>query len=252
MRVPPEADTVRQMAERELVGSLVAVYLYGSAVSGGLRPDSDVDLLIVIDETISSEIRRRLLAELMVVSGRVGDPSRRPIELTIVQLSECSAPRYPARYEFLYGEWLRDDFEAGAIPEPACDPDMTLLLAQARWEALPLLGPAPGELLAEIPQSDIRRAIDGELPDLLDSLDGDERNVLLTLARMWHTLETGKFVPKDVAAEWAISRLPAAEAALLAQARDGYIGKEQDNWRARTGEAVTAAELLRQAVISAL
>ncbi len=38
---------------------------------------------------------------------------------------------------------------------------------------------------------------------------GDERNVVLTLSRIWYSAVTGKIAPKDVAADWAMERLPA-------------------------------------------
>ncbi|GEM_PF-6550602 len=37
---------------------------------------------------------------------------------------------------------------------------------------------------------------------------GDERNVVLALARIWFSAATGTIAPKDVAANWALERLP--------------------------------------------
>jgi hypothetical protein len=73
------------------------------------------------------------------------------------------------------------------------------------------------------------------LPSLLDNLIGDERNVLLTLARMWRTA-TGEFVTKDAAAEWAISRLPEQIAEVLICARDAYLGRTKDAWKTHQTE----------------
>src|SRR5690606_34256793 len=105
---------------------------------------------------------------------------------------------YPPRSEFIYGEWLRDAFEAGEVPKPTRDPELTVLIAQARQEAKPLIGPEAAELLPIVPPALLYRAIGDALPALLDNLAGDERNVLLTLTRMWRTLSTGEIVPKDV------------------------------------------------------
>ena len=41
--------------------------------------------------------------------------------------------------------------------------------------------------------------------------------------RMWHTLTTGQFVAKDVAAAWAIPLLPVGTAALVVYAKDAYL-----------------------------
>ena len=46
------------------------------------------------------------------------------------------------------------------------------------------------------------------IPSLMADLDDDVRNVLLTVARVWFTIETGTIASKDVAADWVISRLP--------------------------------------------
>ncbi len=190
----------------------------------------------------------------MKISGRhpVDADGRRPLELVVFHNADLETSVYPARGEFIYGEWLRDAFEAGEIPEPASDPEFTLLLAQARQDAKPLIGPDPTELLPITPEADIRRAIGDALPVLLDTLDGDERNVLLTLARMWRTLATGEFVPKDVAAEWAVQRLSAGPAATVAHAREAYLGLTTDDWRSRHREVRQAADGLGERVTAML
>jgi len=42
---------------------------------------------------------------------------------------------------------------------------------------------------------------------LLDDLDGDTRNVVLTFARIWTTLATGEIRSKAAAADWALAQL---------------------------------------------
>ena len=232
MLIPAEADNALSVVRKLLAESLVAVYLHGSAVSGGLRPHSDVDLLVIIDQPMTLTVRKCLTAKLMAISGRYpADPyGRRPLELIVFLRADLSASLYPARSEFIYGEWLRQEYEAGEISEPVHDPELTLLLAQARKEAQSLLGPHVSELLPMISQSDIRRAIGDVLPTLMQTLPGDERNVLLTLARMWRTLITGEFTSKDVAANWAAARLPAEQAAVLADAQKAYLGVCENDW----------------------
>ena len=52
---------------------------------------------------------------------------------------------------------------------------------------------------------------------------GDERNVVLTLSRIWYSAITGKIAPKDVAADWAIKRLPAQYQPVLLEAKQSFI-----------------------------
>ena len=133
-----------------------------------------------------------------------------------------------------------------------CDPEHTLILAQARKEAQPLVGPAPAKVLPQIPDSQVRRAMRNLLPALLGHLPGDERNVLLTLARMWRTAAAGEFVTKDAAADWAVPRLPEQVAELLIYAREAYLGRSKDQWENRQTEARQAADYLYQRVAALL
>lgn len=82
------------------------------------------------------------------------------------------------------------------------------------------------------------------LAALLEGLRGDERNVLLTLARMWRTASTGEFVTKDAAASWAIAQIRNQEAATLDYARRAYLGEIVDEWKSGWDDAKQAAELL--------
>ena len=109
----------------------------------------------------------------------------------------------------MYGEWLREQFDKGAIPEPTYDPDLAILLSQLRENSINLFGPEATEVIEPVPMTDIRRAIKESLPGLIASIEGDERNVILTLARMWLTSSSGRICSKDQAAEWAIPKLGA-------------------------------------------
>ncbi|EAA8855156.1 DUF4111 domain-containing protein [Escherichia coli] len=252
--IPKQARAVLDTVRGVFEDALLAVYLHGSAVSGGLRPQSDIDLLVVIDRPMTEALRKSLLAALLRVSGRhpasPGGP--RCIEVMLFQKSELAVPGFPARADFIYGEWLRDALEAGELPMPVTDPEITLVLAQARKESRPLFGPDAADLLPEIPAEHIRHAMRDSLPALLNGLHGDERNVLLTLARMWHTATTGKFISKDAAATWAMPHLPEPLAEVVACAREAYLGRVKDDWGTSQADARQTANHLYQQVITLL
>uniref|UniRef100_UPI0031D2DB32 aminoglycoside adenylyltransferase family protein n=1 Tax=Streptomyces hawaiiensis TaxID=67305 RepID=UPI0031D2DB32 len=208
--------------------SLLGVYLHGSAALGGLRPHSDVDVLAVVREPTGHEQRRLLVEELLKVSG-VGE-GLRPVELTVVAQDGVRPWRYPPVCDFLYGEWLREDFERGRTPAPGPNPDLAPVLTMVLLADAPLLGPGPAELLDPVPAADLRRAIVAGVPELMEELATDTRNVLLTLARVWSTLDTGGIRSKDAAAAWATARLPAEHRPVLARARAVYLGEEDEGW----------------------
>lgn len=247
--LPTEAKAAYDIIIRELGESVVGVYLFGSALTGSLRPNSDVDLLAIVSEPPGEEARRRLVEALMRISGSPEDDGTpRPLEVTMLCRRVLAPWRYPPRSELVYGEWLRQEFEQGRIPPAVADPDLAVVLATARQASLPLRGPELTELVAPIPEADLRRAILDSLPDLVAGLHGDERNVLLTLARMWMTLETGEIAPKDVAATWALERLPPEHKASLGLARQGYLAGGGDDWSQRKPQVEALVGYMRRVI----
>ena len=61
-------------------------------------------------------------------------------------------------------------------------------------------------------------------PRSCPNLLGDERNVLLTLARMVLTVETGHIASKDEAVEWILPSLREPHISVLTLAAMGYAG----------------------------
>jgi streptomycin 3"-adenylyltransferase len=94
----------------------------------------------------------------------------------------------------------------------------------------PVFGPAPDELFDPVTHEDLVSAIVGDIDALLGGLDRDTRNVILTLARIWSTVATGVIRTKDAAADWALTRLPEEHRAVLARAREIYLGAEEEDW----------------------
>jgi predicted nucleotidyltransferase len=56
---------------------LVGAYLHGSAVLGGLRAESDLDVLAVSARATTTEEKRRILSRLLKISGRHLSGARR-------------------------------------------------------------------------------------------------------------------------------------------------------------------------------
>ncbi|HET9344865.1 MAG TPA: aminoglycoside adenylyltransferase family protein [Candidatus Limnocylindrales bacterium] len=211
---------------------VLGAYLYGSAVAGGLRHRSDLDLLCVSSRPTSHEEKGRLIGGLMPMSGgRAAAGPARSLEVTVVEQAAIRPWRYPPPLDFQYGDWFRAEYERGdASPWVSPNPDVAVLLTTALRANERLLGPDLGELVDPVPRDDLRRAMLDGIPDLIADLHDDTANVLLTLARIWRTLATGEISPKDAAADWAIRRLPEDEGAGLARARDVYTGDATDAW----------------------
>lgn len=249
VRVPRQAEEVAAWAQRVLGTDLVGAYLHGSAVSSGLRPDSDVDLLLLLARPLTAGEREELVGELLVVSGHGTQPApARPLEVTAVVVGDLVPWRYPPRRELQYGEWLRRDVEAGVPLRPAADPDLAVLLTSVLDRHHVLVGPPAQEVLEPVPPADLHRAVLDSLDPLLAELAGDERNVLLTLARMRVTVATERIVAKDEAARLVLPELDEEGQRLLSLAREGYLGRARDEWDAADPAVCRVADQLAHLV----
>ncbi len=251
----PEA--AKKVAEHllSLFGKRVAgIYLYGSAVSGGLKPQSDVDILFVVHDTIRSNEKNALTSFLLEFSGK-NQEAGRPLEVTGISLTDVRPWKFPPKCLFQYGEWLRNELESGKIPEPFSSPDLAILLRQIRGASLPLYGPAAQILLEPVPYEDLYTAILQSIPELRANLSWDRRNVLLTFARMWYTAATGEITSKDAAAQWVLIRMREDQnilpyACYLENACRAYRGEEPDLWPDAASEIDKLAAYMQNAVVN--
>ncbi|MGE8224711.1 MAG: aminoglycoside adenylyltransferase family protein [Stenotrophomonas sp.] len=215
-------DVIRQ----QLAANLIAIYLYGSALDGGLKPLSDIDLLVIVAQHPDTATLRQLQRELLAISAPPGQhPTLRALEATVITQAEVQPWRHPARRELQFGEWLRQDILAGILEPPTPDPDLAILLSKARQHSIALYGPALMELLPSVPERDFQRALADTLTlwNTADDWHGEEANIVLTLARIWYSAQTGSIAPKDVAAEWLLQHLPEQHHAVIRQARQEYL-----------------------------
>ena len=246
-----QLDAVVQVVRGVLGDAAVGTYLFGSAVDSGLRRDSDLDILVVSSRRTTDVERRALIDGLLRTSRGVGDEAgKRHLEVTVVARPEVQPWHYPPAMELQYGEWWRREFESGdGEPWISPNPDLAVLLTAARANGVPLLGPPVDQLVSPVPRGDLRRALVDVIPDLMADLESDVRNVLLTLARIWFTLETGAIESKDVASRWVLARLPEGYGEALRSAQAGYLGHAEDAW---DDEAMALARADARAIRSAI
>lgn len=216
-----------------LGGDVVGAYLHGSAVLGGFRPDSDIDVIVVSTRHTTAEEKRRLIDLFLSLSGKnASSRPGRPIELDIVVASEIRPWRYPPTFDLHYSELWRDRFEGGAL-EPwtsTTNPDLASAVTMALLGDEPLAGPPPSQIFDPVPRGDYIDAILRDVGTVDENLPWDTRNVILTLPRIWSAVATEAVYSKEEAADWASPRLPEEHRAVLELARAAYRGDREDSW----------------------
>ena len=210
---------------------MLAVHLYGSALDGGLKPYSDIDLLVTVAARLDETVRQALVVDLLEISASPGQSEAlRALEVTIVVHGDVVPWRYPARRELQFGEWQRKDILAGIFEPATTDVDLAILLTKVRQHSLALAGSAAEDFFNPVPEGDLFKALSDTLKlwNSQPDWEGDERNVVLTLSRIWYSAATGKIAPKDIVANWAMERLPDQHKPVLLEARQAYLGQGED------------------------
>lgn len=205
------ASVVAERIGEALGHQFAAAYLHGSAVLGGFDPSvSDLDLLVICREPLTD-------AEADAVARAVTNielPAR-GLEMSVLTLSEALGPDLERPHFQVHvavdgsGAMRRADGRAG----PG-DRDLVLHLAVTRASGRALAGPAPSELIAELPDAAVRWAAASEITWALG--DGDPLYLVLTAARARALASTGRLVSKVEAAE-ADAAVPVVRAALERQ-----------------------------------
>ena len=146
-------------------------------------------MTVRLDETT----RRALINDLLETSASPGESEiLRAVEVTIVVHDDIIPWRYPAKRELQFGEWQRNDILAGIFEPATIDIDLAILLTKAREHSVALVGPAAEELFDPVPEQDLFEALNETLTLWNSPPDwaGDERNVVLTLSRIWYSAKS--------------------------------------------------------------
>lgn len=225
-----QVDRILDILKDGLKDNLKAVFLFGSSVQGGLKNDSDLDFLVVVKSSLSKEDRSFLIGEIGRNSKRIGQRiNLRYVELTIVLDDELRRGKFPIHQEFLYGEWLREEYEKGYLSKREVNEDLTILVYQISKQTIQIYG-EESYVFPKVDFNDVKYAIKKTAKDIVSDYRGDERNVILTLCRMLVTLETREIVSKDVAGIRLRDDVEKNHRILIDLAVRDYQGLDQVEW----------------------
>ena len=206
MTTPPESVVAfadRLCAELTRVSTrLDAAYLHGSAALGGWVPAlSDVDLLLITSDDITSAELEALARALVDTSGHC--PGR-GLECSAVTLSQAAEPAPP--WPFLLHVATGPDEPGGHRVVHGCagtgDTDLLMHYAVCRAGGWPVRGPAAPELIGAVPRPAVLAYLADELRWGLDH--APEAYAVLNACRAAIFLTHGQIVSKIAGGESAL------------------------------------------------
>lgn len=215
--------------------SLVGIYLHGSLAMGCFNPHrSDIDLLAVTAEGLRVEQKRDLI-ETLVTGGSAPYDTHgltRPVEISVVRLSDFNPWQYPTPYDLHYSEdWRQSSMVALATGgwhtwngSTATDTDLAAHITLLNYRGITLAGQPILSVFPDVPRADYADSLLRDARDIRANAAANPAYSILNLCRMLAFFRDGLITSKDEAGAWAVIHAPEAHRDIIGQALDLYRG----------------------------
>ena len=161
---------------KEILGdNLAGIYLHGSAAMACYNPvKSDIDLIIVVKETVSDEVKRAYMD--MVVESNGKGPAK-GIEMSIVKQSVCRPFVYPTPFELHFSaahlDWYMKDPDDYILKMKGEDKDLAAHFTIINHRGKCLFGASIKEIFDDVPARDYMDSIWNDIADAEDEIADD-------------------------------------------------------------------------------
>jgi predicted nucleotidyltransferase len=196
--------------QKILGDQLIGMYLHGSLANGGFDEHSDIDVFVVMRDTISEEIFTALKS-MHIEMAKLDSPWAVQLEAAYIpeEALRCSDPS-GIRYPHL------DRGSGEVLHWMSAESDWNIYRHILRESGIVISGPDPKTWIDPVSSHDLRMAVAQGLPlwfnPILEnpteiSKRGYQSFFVLSICRMLYTLRYGEILPKAAAAEWGIESL---------------------------------------------
>ncbi|MBM7621554.1 streptomycin 3'-adenylyltransferase [Bacillus tianshenii] len=208
----------------ELEDNLIGIYIHGSIAMGCFNPNrSDVDLLVVVNEDIGDDVKRRMIYRLLSIT----QGHKNPLEMSIIQEQYLKDFIYPTPFElhFFHPRYLIDDqFICGG--EGFRDPDLAAHIVVTYNRGATFYGKDVKKTFHPI---DTSYYIESIVQDVGDAKTGIVENpvyYVLNLCRVLYFLKEGVVSSKKEAGEWGVES--SSYSKLISECLASYEGKTDE------------------------
>lgn len=211
---------------REILGqSLVGVYLHGSAAMGCFNPGkSDLDLLIVVENTLPDDVKRRCMD--MVVRLNESGPAK-GIEMSIIRRDVCRPLVYPTPFELHFSvahlDWFRSDPDGYVRGMKGTDRDLAAHVQILYHRGRKLFGAEIREVFGPVLEDVYFDSIRFDIETAAEDVLRDPMYMILNLCRVLAYKKDRLILSKQEGGQWGMEHIPEAPyRQLIAAALEEY------------------------------
>lgn len=216
---------ITDVFKKALADNLIGIYLHGSLAMGGFNPDrSDVDLLIVVRDVVSQQIKLDIAQKLLIVEEHLIYGSG--FELSILLQKDVKPFVYPTPFEFHYSAYHREKYitDKHYICGGYTDTDIAAHIFVTYHRGLTLYGKPITEVFAPIDPMFYIQSILLDIEHVSTDIIDAPVYYTLNLCRILLFLQEQTVSSKKEGGEWGISTLPSMYSELIQTCLDMYSG----------------------------
>ena len=206
--------------------NLCGIYLHGSLVMGCFHENSDIDLIIVVNQPLSDDEKRKLIELFLHLYHQYSIP----LEVSVVLAHTCAHFTYPTPYEVHYS--LQHHFQyihnLDHFKEmPKTDPDLAAHFMVLRHRGITLYGKKIEEVFQPIPRQIYLDSIFNDVMQEEDEWQKNPIDYVLNACRTMAYLNDELILSKQEGGEWGSKHLPIHLHNLIAEALDCYSNNHE-------------------------
>lgn len=204
------------------------IYLHGSAVMGCFNSEkSDIDLIIVINNDISDDIKHSYLDMLMIHNEYA--PSK-GIELSIVKEEYCNPFVYPTPFELHFSiahiEWYKNAPKNYVEKMKGTDKDLAAHFTIIYHRGKCLYGKEIREVFGKVNKEEYFDSIWNDIADANDKIVKNSMYIVLNLCRVLAYKRDNLILSKAEGGNWGIDHLPLEYHSLISDALNEYCNEK--------------------------
>lgn len=224
-------ETIRKKYQSVLKENLVGIYVHGSLAFGCFHWErSDMDLVVVVENSLTQTIKLRLLKELDELEEEFPPKG---VEISVVRRCHCVKFEYPTPYELHYSKAWVSHYRQNPLQlcgfEKKTDKDLAAHFMVIRQAGYVLCGEPVENVFGPVPEQEY---LDSILLDVADAKTEVERQfsyTVLNLCRVLAYIEEKAVLSKAAGGKWGLRVLPAHLHPIVHQALEEYERGEAGN-----------------------
>ncbi|SMG34086.1 streptomycin 3-adenylyltransferase [Paenibacillus aquistagni] len=205
MMIPNEITQVVHMLQSVMKDMLTGIYLHGSLAMGCYHPEgSDIDLLIVVKQPLTSTMARTIVERVLEVEQ--GMEGHRGFEFSVVHEQALRPFQHPLPYELHYSAYHRGRYEnePGYRCGPGVDQDLAAHVMVALERGMCLYGEPLLHFSDSVPREAYVDALIYDIEHAATEIVTEPVYIVLNLCRVLQYLQDGAVSSKREGGQWGI------------------------------------------------